>query len=252
MCFEDLTMIHSQTSNDVVGYSNRYASALYMGGGGHPPRSGLVRRQYYTGQILEEGRFRVLKPERLCSVTEFLSFQLVSKRWRELSELERSLLIEVYNQKKLPLDNLDATVPITKWNESAARLSRAGYLRWTDELQVVELTQVGEAEIRHQIFNLSAGDNVLDTEAGIRVQHLSTQEHEIDLGRASTLSVNVEGMLIRIFTLPTSGAVVRIDYDQAHRVYMSRTDEDNGYTQAYVDRVASLAQPEALLLGEDR
>jgi len=245
-------MIHSQTSNDIVGYSNRYASALYMGGGGHPPRSGLVRRQYYAGQILEGGRFRVLKPERLCSITEFLSFQLVSKRWRELSELGRSLLIEVYSRKKLPLDSLDAIVPITTWNGAAARLSRAGYLRWTDELQVVELTPVGEAEIQHQIFNLDAGDNVLDTEAGIRVQHLSTQEHEIDLGRASTLSVNVEGMLIRIFTLPTSGAVVRIDYDQAHRVYMSRTDEDNGYTQAYVDRIASLAQPEALLLGEER
>ena len=252
MYFKDLTMIRSQTSNDVAGYSNRYASALYMGGGGCPPRSGLVQRQYYAGQIIEGSQFRVLKPERLCSITEFLSFELVSKRWRELSELERSLLIEVYGRKKLPLDSLDANVPITTWNEAAARLSRAGYLRWTDELQVVELTLVGEAEIQHQIFNLSAGDNVLDTEAGIRIQHLSTHEHEIDLGRASTLSVNVDGMCIRIFTLPTSGAVVRIDYDQAHRVYMSRTDEENGYTQAYVDRIASLAQPEAILVGEER
>lgn len=148
MYFKDLTMIRSQTSTDVAGYSNRYASALYMGGGGHPPRSGLVQRQYYAGQVLEGGRFRVLKPERLCSITEFLSFQMVSKRWHELSDLERSLLFVVYRQKKLPLDSLDATVPITTWNEAAARLSRAGYLRWTDELQVVELTLVGEAEIQ--------------------------------------------------------------------------------------------------------
>lgn len=245
-------MILSQTSNDVAGYSNRYAAALYMGGGGYPPRSGLVQRQYYVGQILDGRRFHVLRPDRMCSIAEFLSFQLVSKRWCELSELEQSLLIEVYGQTKLPLGSLPADVPSATWNAAAACLSRAGYLRWTDELQVVELTLVGEAEVEHQLFKLSAGDNVLNTDAGIRIQHHSIHEHEIDLGRASTLSVNVEGMLIRIFTLPTSGAVVRIDYDRAYRAYMSRADEDRGFTQAYVDRIASLAQPQAASLGEER
>jgi hypothetical protein len=251
-CTEEVAMIRSHTSGDVAGYIGRYASALYLGGGSHPLRSGLVQRQYYAGQILEGGRFRVLKPERLCSISEFFSFQLVSKRWRELSELERSLLIEVYSRKKLALGSLDASVSVATWNEAAVHLSRTGYMRWTDELQVVELTLVGEAEVQHYIYNLSAGDNVLDKDAGIRIQHHSTQEHEIDLGRASTLHVNVDGMLIRIFTLPNSGAVVRIDYDKAHRVYMCRTDEASGFTQAYVDRSASLTQPEPVLIGEER
>ncbi|MDX2138760.1 MAG: hypothetical protein SF123_11755 [Chloroflexota bacterium] len=245
-------MLLAQTSKEAASYSNRYATAFYVGGEGYPPRSGLVQHQEYAGQILDGGRFHILKPDRMCCVSEFLDFQLVSKQWRKLSENERSLLIAAYSQKKLTLDSLSTDVPITTWNEAASCLSRAGYLRWTNEQHVVELTLVGEAEIQHQIFNLSAGDNVLDADAGIRIQHHSIQEHEIDLGRRSTLAVNVDGMLIRIFTLPTSGVLVRIDCGSGHRVYMSRTDEDRGFTQAYIDRVAPLPQPEAVHLGEER
>jgi hypothetical protein len=43
-------------------------------------------------------------------------------------------------------------------------------------------------------------------------------------------------MLIRIFTLEDGGAVVRIDHDQTHRVYMSHADEERHFAQAYVDR----------------
>ena len=249
---KDTTMILAQVSTEVAGYVNRYASALYMGGGGNPPRSGLVQRQYYTGQVLESGQFRVLTPARLCSITEFYSFQLVSKRWCELTEHERSLLIYVYSRKKVALESLAIDELNAAWNEVASRLARAGYLRWTDEINVVELTLVGEAEVQHQISNLSAGENLLNTVSGIRVQHHSLQEHEIDLGRASTLSVNVDGMLIRIFTLPTSGAVVRVDHDQSHRVHMSCTDAERHFTQAYIDRIAALAQPEAIYLGEEQ
>lgn len=239
-------MIFAHVSTEISGYVGRYASALYLGGGDHPPRSGLVRRQYYVGQILQGGQFRVLKPARLCAIDEFHSFQLVSKRWSALSKLERALLIETYNQKKLPLDCLDAEVTAAMWNETATCLSQTGYLRWTDELQVVELTLVGEAELRHQLLNLGAGDNVLDTTMGIRLRHLSTNEHEIDLGRASTLHVNIDGMLIRIFTLPSSGVVVRVDHDERQRVRMSRTDAEQRFTQVYIDDAASLMQPESV------
>lgn len=245
-------MIFAQVSTEAAGYVNRYAAAVYMGGGNNPPRSGLVQRQYYAGQILEHGRFRVLKPELVCSIAEFHSFQLVSKRWCELAEQERSLLILVYNRKKLALDDLSADDAHGAWDEAASRLSRAGYLRGADEPGVVELTLVGEAEVEHQISNRSAGDNLLNTASGIRVWHHSLQEHEIDLGRGSTLSVNVDGMLIRIFTLPTSGAVVRVDHDEAHRVHMSRTDAERCFMQAYIDRIAALIQPEAVRIGEER
>lgn len=239
-------MIFAQGSTEITGYVNRYASAIYLGGGGYPPRSGLVQRQHYVGQILENGQFRVLKPARLCSTAEFNDFQLVSKRWSALSELERTLLIETYNLKKLPLDCLDADPSAEAWTEVAACLSRAGYLRWTDELEVVELTLVGEAELQHQLLNLGAGDSVLSTTSGVRIRHHGPNEHEIDLGRASTLNVNVDGMHIRIFTMPSSGVVVRVDHDGAHRVHMSRTDAERRFTQAYIDRVSALTPPEAV------
>jgi len=244
-------MIFAQVSSEVAGYVNRYAAAVYMGGGDNPPRSGLVRRQYYVGQILERGHFHVLKPVRLCSTAEFYSFQLVSKRWGELTEQERSLLVSVYNHRKLALDCLSVDEAHVAWNEVASCLSRAGDLRWTDEVNVVELTLVGEAEVEHQISNRSAGENLLKTGAGIRLHHHSLQEHEIDLGRSSTLAVNVDGMMIRIFTLPTSGVIVRVDHDETQRVHMSRTDAERRFTQAYIDRAASLTQLEAVRIGEE-
>ncbi len=209
-----------------------------MGGGGNPPRNGLIQTQHYAGQILDGGRFHVLKPDRMCSISEFLDFQLVSKRWSELSEIERSLLFAVYSQKRLVLDSVSTEVPATMWKGAASCLNRAGYLRWADELQVVELTPVGEAEIEHRLFKLGAGDNVVSTDGGIRILHHSVQDHEVDLGRSSSLTINVDGMLIRVFTLPGSGAVVRIDHDGSQQVYMSRADQDKNFAQVYIDRTA--------------
>lgn len=227
-------MIFAHTYKEAIGYSNRYAVARYnMGGGGNPPRSGLAQNQSFAGQILSGGRFHVLKPDRMCCLSEFLDFQLVSKPWRELSELERSLLMAVYSSKKLALGSLPSEVPATDWHEIASELDKAGYLRRTDEPQVVELTTVGEAEIQHRLSKL-------DAKGGIRIQHHSLQDHEIDLAQASTLSVNVDGMLIRIITLPNSGAIVRVDHDAAHSVYMCRTDRDKNFTQAYIDRITPI------------
>ena len=169
----------------------------------------------------------------MCCLSEFLDFQLVSKPWRELSEPERSLLMAVFSHKKLALESLASEMPETSWHEIASGLDKAGYLRRTDESQVVELTLVGEAEIQHRLFNLEAN-------GGIRIQHHSLQDHEIDLAQASTLSVNVDGMLIRIITLPNSGAIVRVDHDAAHHVYMCRTDKDKNFTQAYIDRITPI------------
>lgn len=243
-------MILSQTSRDVVGYSNRCAAAVYnMGGGGNPPRTSLVHNQYYVGRILDKGRFHVLKPDRMCSISEFTSFQLVSKPWRNLSERERSLLIAVYNQNKLELDGLSSEVPHSTWNDVAVVLNRAGYLRWTDEERVVELTLVGEAEVRHHLFGLDS-DPSEGPQEGIRIQHHSIQDHEIDLAQSSTLAVNVTGMLIRIFTLPTSGAVIRVDHDSSHRVFMNRTNQDRNFTQVYIDRTASATEDQLDSSGE--
>jgi regulator of nucleoside diphosphate kinase len=229
-------MIFLPTSREAASYSNRYAMAVYnMGGGGHPPRNGLVQNQYYVGHIRDGGRFHVLKPDRMCSISEFLSFQLVSKRWSELSEIERSLLCRVYSQKKLALGSLSTEVAAVTWNEVASRLCKAGYLRWTDEPQVVELTLIGEAEVQHHILNLTSGDDLVSANSGIRTQHHSVQDHEIDLGRSSTLTINVDGMLIRIFTLPGGGAIVRIDHDRSQRVYMNRTEEGKNFAQVYID-----------------
>jgi len=149
----------------------------------------------------------------MCYLSEFLSFQLVSRQWRELSENEHLLLIAVYSGKKLGLDSLFTDVPTTARHEIATGLDKAGYLRQTDEPGGVELTLVGEAEVQHRFFNLGAGDSLPGTTGGNRVQHHSVQNYEVQLARSSTLSVNVEGMLIRIFTLPNSGTVIRIDHD---------------------------------------
>src|SRR5690606_31490265 len=156
-------------------------------------------------------------------------------------EIERSLLCVAYSQKKLALESLSTEVADVTWNEVASRLYRAGYLRWTDEPQVVELTLVGEAEVQHRIFNLSAGDNLVSTSEGIRIQHHSVRDHEIHLGLSSTLTINVDGMLISVLTLPGSGAVVRIDHDRSHRVYMNRADEGRKLAQIYIDRASAPA-----------
>jgi regulator of nucleoside diphosphate kinase len=237
---KEVTMIFLPSSKEVASYGNRYSMAAYnMGGGGNPPRNGLVQNQYYVGQILDGGRFHVLKPDRLCSIAEFVSFQLVSRSWSKLTEIERSLLCVVYSQKKLALDSLSTEVSTATWNEVASRLNRAGYLRWTDEPQAVELTLIGEAEVQYRLFNLSAGDNLVSSKGGIRIQHHSIQDNEIDLGRSSTLTINVDGMLISVLTLPGSGVVVRIDHDRAHRVYMNRADEGKQFTQIYIDRAVA-------------
>jgi regulator of nucleoside diphosphate kinase len=226
-------MIFAQTFKEVMGYTNRYAAALYIMGGGNPPRKGLVRGQYFVGQILSGGRFHVLNPDRMCYLSEFLNFQLVSKPWRELSEIERSILMTVYSKKKVPLNSLSTELSITDWHEIASGLDKAGYLCWADESQMVELTPVGEAEIQHRLSSWGAN-------GGIRIQHHSLQDHEIDLGQSSTLTVNVDGMLIRIITLPNSGAVIRVDHEPTHHIYMNRTDKDKNLSQTYVDRVTAV------------
>jgi hypothetical protein len=241
-------MIYVQTSREVSGYTNRYAAAQYFMGGGHPPRNGLVERHYYVGQILEGGRFHILKPHRLCFLSEFTSFQLVSRCWTELSELEQSLLVAVYSEKKLALAYLSDSLTLTAWRELAAGLERAGYLRWADS-NAIEMSLLGEAEVQHRLFNLSAGDNLLEKQGGIRIQHHSIQEHEIDLARSSTLSVNVDGMVIRIMTLRDGGAVIRVDHDATHRVLMSHKDDDRKFVQAYVNRLYPFSDLELLQHG---
>lgn len=235
-------MISIQTSRETVGYTNRYAAAqYYMGGGkGYPPRNGLVENRYYAGKILEGGQFHVLRPDRTCFISEFLSFQLVSTQWDDLSEIERSLLVAVYNQKKLALDTLSPKLPTINWREIAASLEKTGYLRWA-ESQAVEMSLVGEAEVQHRIFNLDAGNNLMGTRGGIRIQHHSVQDHEIDLGRASSLSVNVDGMRICIITLQDGGAVIQVDHDLSHQIYVSQYDEDRKYAQAYVDHILPMS-----------
>lgn len=228
-------MIRLHTSKQTSGYRYRYAVALYSGMAS-PPRDGLVKNQYYVGQILDNGDFHVLKPERLCHVGEFLNFQLVSKRWSDLTVPQRTLLIEAYNLNKLPLRDLPADFPAEGWAAAASSLERAGYLRWTDEPDVVELSLVGEAELQHHLFNRSAGDDLLAKQGGIRLRHHSLSDHEIDLGRGSTLTVNVDGMQIRIYTMEDSGAVIRVEHDSAHHVVMNHADERN-FAQTYVDRI---------------
>jgi regulator of nucleoside diphosphate kinase len=228
-------MILLPTAKEAAGYGNHYASAIYTGGMGRPPRKGLVQRQRYAGKILDGGRFHVLEPDRLCSLSEFQSFQLVSKRWSSLSEFERTLLIATFNAQKLSLDSLSPEMAANAW-DAASSLYKLGYLRWTDQSCVVELTQVGQLEVQHHLYNLDSDSNLLDTNGGIRIQHHSVQEHEIDLARSSTLCVNVDGMCIRIFTLPNSGTVIRVDHDTSHRIYMSRTDHDRRFAQVYIDR----------------
>ena len=175
-------MIFAQTFKEAIGYSNRYAVALYnMGGGGNPPRKGLVQGQYFVGQILSGGRFHVLNPDRMCCLSEFLNFQLVSKPWRELSEIERSILMMVYSEKKVPLNSLSTELPASEVLEIATGLDKAGYLRRADEPQVVELTPVGEAEIQHRFarwlkcFLILRRLNLVETEVACRVfQYLHT------------------------------------------------------------------------------
>jgi hypothetical protein len=174
-------MIFLSSPKEAAGYTNRLAAAIYnLGGGGHPPQNGLVRGQYYVGQILEGGRFQVLKPDRLCSVSEFVSFQVVSLRWDDLSDLQHLLLMMAYNQKKLELGG-PSVQPLPNWQAALAALERAGYLRWAGE-QVMELTPVGEAEVEHRLFNRAAGDDLLDQPGGIRVRHHSPRNTKLTWG----------------------------------------------------------------------
>ena len=235
-------MKFAQTVEQVSAYQNRYAAALYVGGSGFPPRNGLTQHQYYAGQILSGGRFHVLKPDRMCTLAEFLSFQMVSRPWSALSEIDRVLLIMTYSQTKLALDNLTAKWSNEQCEHAALQLIRAGYLRWA-EPEVVELTLVGEAEVRRQMQNLDAGDQLAQHDGGIRLRHYSLHDHEVELGRSSTLSIKLDGILVRVFTLQHSGAVIRVDHDRQNNIYMSSTDRDRAFAQIYVDLAPSYLNP---------
>ena len=232
----------TQTHQEISGHANRYAAAQYVGGGGYAPRSGLNYRQYYVGQILSGSRFHVLKPDRMCSVSEFASFVMVTQPWSRLSEVERSLLVMTYSQTALRLATLATKWPAEQVDEAAFCLVQAGYLRWA-EPDVVELTLVGEAEVRHQISNAGAGESVIYRKGGIRIWHHSLQDHEVEVGRESTLSVTEDGMLIRIFTLQGSGAVVRVDHHPSHHIYTNSLDRERGFVQSYIDLGRSHINP---------
>lgn len=223
------------TVHQMTGYIDRYAAALYIGGSGHPPRNGLSFRQSYVGRVLSEERFHVLKPDRICSLSEFAGFVMVSRSWRHLTDIERTLLIRIYSDSVLRLTRLT-----TKWSEeqcqeATCRLIQAGYVRWA-EPDVIELTLVGEAEVRHQVHNRNAGAGIMQSTGGIRVWHHNLQDHEIEMGRESTLSVTVDGMVVRIFTLKDSGAVVRVDHDLSHHVYTHSINRDRAFVQTYIDQ----------------
>lgn len=235
-------MKFAQTIDQTSAYQGRYAAALYAGGSGFAPRNGLTQHQYYAGRILSGGRFYVLKPDRMCSVSEFLSFQMVSRPWSALSEVERALLVMTYSQTKLALNSLTTKWTREQCEQATSDLVLAGYLRWA-EAEVAELTLVGEAEVRHQVQNLGAGDQLARHDGGLRLRHYSLQDHEIELGRSSTLSIKLDGMLVRVFTLKQSGAVIRVDHDDTNNIYMNSTDRDRGFAQIYVDLAPSLMNP---------
>lgn len=229
-------MIHLHTPKDVVGYEGRYAMAFYnMGGGGNPPRNGLTENQYYIGKILEGGYFHVLKPDRMCCISEFLSYRLVSKYWSELSNNEQSLLVAAYNQKKVTLTNFSSDMSLQTRNMVAKSLYDTGYIRWTDEEQTIELTVIGEVEVHRQIFNINATDSLTESNSCIRIQHHTIQDHEIDLAQQSTLTINLDGMHIRILALPKHGAVIRVEHDSANYIHLGRIDRDKSFAQVYID-----------------
>lgn len=232
----------AQTIDQTSAYQGRYAAALYAGGGGFAPRSGLTQHQYYAGRILSGGRFHVLKPDRICSVSEFLSFQMVSRQWSALSEVERALLVMTYSQTRIALSGLTTKWTHEQCEQAVSDLILAGYLRWA-EPGAVELTLVGEAEVRHQIQNLGAGDHLARHNGGLRLRHYSLQDHEIELGRTSTLSIRLDGILVRVFTLKQSGAVIRVDHDSSNNIYMNSVDRDRSFAQIYVDLAPSLMNP---------
>lgn len=245
-------MIHLHTPKDVVGYEGRYAMAFYnMGGGGNPPRNGLTENQYYIGQIIKDGNFRVLKPDRMCCISEFLSYRLVSKCWSELSNNEQSLLIAAYNQKKVNLENLLTEIPMKIRNKIAKSLDQAGYLRWTGEANTVELSTIGEVEVYNHIINANAGDNIIGASSGIRVQHQSLRDHEIDLAQSSTLSINLDGVTIQILSLPDHGAIIHIGHEPSHYIHLSRIDKDKSYAQVYIDSTTSISNSQIINAGDN-
>lgn len=245
-------MIYLDTSKEVIGYENRYAMALYnLGGGGNPPRNGLVQNQYYVGQILEGGYFHVLKPDRMCYISEFLSYRLVSKDWSELSKNERSLLIAVYNRKKLYLENLLTEIPMKTWYKIAKSLDLVGYLSWTGEADTIELSSIGEVEVYNRIVNVDAGNNIIGASSGIRIQHQSLYDHEIDLAQSSTLSINLDGMVIQILSLPEHGAIIHIDHEPSHYIHLGRIDRDKGYAQVYIDGMTSISNSQIISSGDN-
>jgi hypothetical protein len=238
------------TVHQITHYTDRYAAALYIGGSGQPPRNGLNFRQSYAGRILSGDRFHVLRPDRLCSLSEFAGFVLVSRTWASLNEVERALLVMTYSQKTLKLASL-----ATKWSplqcqDATLELVQDGYLRWA-EPDVVELTLVGEAEVAHQIGNTGAGESVIHRKGGIRLWHHSLEDHEVELGRESTLSVTVDGMLVRIFTLKDSGTVIRVDHHPSQHVYTHILDRDRGFAQTYIDLSPARINPPLIRLEND-
>ncbi len=248
---EEMIVIHLHTAIDVIGYENRYAMALYnIGGGGNPPRSGLVQNQYYVGKILEGGYFHVLKPDRMCSASEFLGYRLVSTCWSELSENEHSLLIALYNHKKLNLDSLSAEIPKETWTRTAKFLDQAGYLCWTGEDQTIELSAIGEIEVHNRIFNFDTSNKLDEENGGIRIQHHSVKDHEIDLAQSSSLSINLDGILIQILTLPNHGAIIHIDHEASQYFHLGRIARDKGFAQFYIDNAPSFSNSQIINTGD--
>jgi regulator of nucleoside diphosphate kinase len=235
-------MIHLDTAKDVVGYEGRYAMALYtLGGGGNPPRRGLAQNQFYVGQILPKGLFHVFKPDRMCYLTEFVSYQLASKSWPELSGSERTLLITAYNEKKVALLSTLTDLSLEARNDVAKTLNLAGYICWTDEEQTIELTSLGEFEIHNRIFNIDAGNGLEGTDYGIRIRHHNEHDHEVELSQSSTLSVNLEGIMIQIRALSGNGAIIQIDHDSPHYIRFDRTDSERGFAQVYINKRSSIS-----------
>lgn len=238
------------TVHQITAYTDRYAAAVYTGGGGHAPRNGLNFRHDYVGRILSGNRFHVLRPDRLCNLSEFAGFVMVSRTWAALNEVERALLVMTYSQTTLRLVSLSTKWSPVQCQEAACGLVQAGYLRWA-EPEVIELTLVGEAEVAHQIGNTGVGESIIHRKGGIRLSHHSLQDHEVELGRESTLSVTVDGMVVRIFTLKESGTVIRVDHHPSQHIYTHILDRDRGFAQTYVDLVPTRINPPLIGMEQD-
>lgn len=235
-------MILLETAKDIAGYENRYAMALYnLGGGGNPPRNGLVRNQYYAGKILNQNRFHVLSPDRMCYTSEFLSYRLVSIDWTELTKLEQSILIKAYGQNKLPLANLPGELTSEVCEFIIKKLNTAGYIRWTDEFEVLELTELGKIEVGDRLCNLTMSKEPTQASGGITLHHHSLHEHHIELPHSSTLQIRFAGMEVRIQTYLNQSASLLIDPGPLNKIQVDTISPDVDTSQIGIKPVESTA-----------